>query len=331
MTDEEDEETRKHPVSARSPFAIGSMLQRRYRIEGILGTGGMSVVYMARHVQMNRNVAIKVPTTATSPRERARFLREGRAAAAIQHPNVCRVYDLGEHDGRSFLVMEYLEGRSLLDWMIESDTIQPDEAVAIALQLLAGLAAAHAVGFLHRDVKPANVILFGEPPTAKLLDFGLAKPITARPREANLTATGITVGTRPYMAPEQLSGRRDLDVRCDVYAAGAVLFHMLGGKLPFEGDGLSLALAIASGSHRDLGELAPTLPEPLVRAVHKAISARRDDRFPTANAFADALRSAMKPLDAADTEVVGDAGMKKLIAQAEEAARKRRAERLRRR
>ncbi|CAN5222169.1 hypothetical protein BH09MYX1_BH09MYX1_50920 [soil metagenome] len=325
MTDEEDEQTRRHPVSVRSgPFSIGSVLQGRYRIEGTLGTGGMSIVYIARHEAVNRNVAIKVPTNVGSPRERARFLREGRAAAAVQHPNVCRVFDLGDHDGQPFLVMEYLDGTSLLDWMIDSTTTDADDAVAIALQILGGLSAAHAVGFLHRDVKPANVILSGEPPRVKLLDFGLAKPIAQRPNDVNLTATGITVGTRPYMSPEQLRGKRDLDVRCDVYSAGALLFHMLAGKLPFGGDGISLALAITSGSHLDLGDLNPELPHGLIAAVHRAIRVNREERFSSAAVFADALRSAMKPLESADTDVVGDAGMKRLIAIAEEAARNRR-------
>ena len=311
-----DDLTKVAKLSELDPFAVGSLVQGRYRIEGIVGRGGMSVVYVARHEALDRTVVLKVPTTTTT-RERQRFLREARAAATIQHPNVCKVYDYGEHEGIAFLVMEYLEGRTLLDWMIEEDTLDEVDAVSFVRQILSALEAAHGHGFLHRDVKPANVILVGEPPKVKLLDFGLAKPLSPRPADPTLTATGVTVGTRPYMAPEQLSGRRDLDVRCDVYAAGAVLFHMLSGKLPFPGEGVELALAIASGSHLDLAELRPELPRGLVEAVHRALRLQRQDRFPTAKAFELALARVLPSPEDADTDVIGDAGMKALIAAAE--------------
>ncbi len=309
-------------ASEHDPFPPGTIVQSRYLIEGVLGRGGMSVVYIARHDALNRTVALKVPTSPSSSRERARFLREARAAAAIQHPNVCRIFDYGEQDGLPFLVMEYLDGRTLLDWMIEEDTFRPEDAVGVARQILAALGAAHATGFLHRDVKPANVILKGEPPKVKLVDFGLAKPLSPRPSDPTLTATGVTVGTRPYMSPEQLKGRRDLDVRCDVYAVGAVLFHMLSGKLPFPGDGLELALEIATGSHLDLGELVPELPPALVHAVHKAIRVQRDDRFPNTVAFAEALRAAVfgDPTPPQDS----NARLKAILSHQDENSRRRR-------
>ena len=272
----------------RSDWAAGTVIDGRYRIEGRIGRGAMATVYEAEHLGLGRRVAIKVPQATLELFDQARFLREVRTLAAIDHPNVCRVTDSGVFEGSTYMVMERLEGVVIADSMMKGRVFSIDQSVAIAKQILAGLSAAHAIGALHRDVKPGNTMILRRDQLAvKIFDFGLVKPTGIAPSE--VTETGITVGTPLYMAPEQLRGRRDLDERCDVYGAGATLFHMLAGRPPFEDVGQSLLLRVARGQHLDLGVVSPHVPAELVKIVHASMAMNRDERFASAEAFRAAL------------------------------------------
>ncbi|MEN8008213.1 MAG: serine/threonine-protein kinase, partial [Candidatus Krumholzibacteriota bacterium] len=209
-----------------------------YRIVSEIGRGGMGVVYLAEDTRLHCNRALKfLPITVTpdSPNH-VRLVNEARALAALEHHNICPVQEIGEHNGQTFIVMSYLEGRTLKDRMDEGP-IPLGEALEISRQISAGLAAAHAKGIVHRDVKPDNVMLTeangetGGPLRAVLMDFGIAKN-----RDTTLvTRTGTIMGTAAYMSPEQARGE-PVSAASDVWAVGVMLFEMLAGKRPFQGD-----------------------------------------------------------------------------------------------
>ena len=188
----------------------------------------MGVVYAARDERLQRTVALKTISSAMADGEtaRKRFWREARAAASVNHPNICLIHDIGEADGTLFIAMELLEGESLAD-RLKRGSMPVAEAVPVVLDILAALSALHRGGVIHRDVKPSNVFL--TPHGVKLLDFGLARHETTAPESLMLTRTGIAIGTPRYMAPEQLQDEA-VDSRADLFAVGAVLFEMLAGR-----------------------------------------------------------------------------------------------------
>ena len=211
----------------------------RYRIQRILGEGGMGVVYGALDESLGRPVAIKMIRQANADkRTRERLRREARAAASVSHPNICQLYEVSEEDGELFIVMELLEGESLAT-RIGRQPLSLSEATEATLSILAALEALHRRGIVHRDLKPSNVFL--TPVGLKLLDFGLARPMdsASAQTEARLTLPGTIVGTPHYLAPEQLLDQR-VDARSDLFAAGAVIFEMLSGEI-----GIRWALAPA--------------------------------------------------------------------------------------
>ena len=211
-----------------------------YKILSLLGSGGMGEVYRAHDSRLDRVVALKVlqGQLADQPDLRQRFEREARALAGLNHPHICALYDIGRENGDDYLVMECLEGESLQQ-KLEQGALPVEQAVLWAIQIADALDQAHRRGILHRDVKPGNIMLTGS--GVKLMDFGLAKVspplVIAGNMAANglLTASGKLVGTLPYMAPEQLAGR-EADVRTDVFALGAVLYEMIAGQRPFQGE-----------------------------------------------------------------------------------------------
>ena len=219
----------------RTLFAPGSEFAG-FRIERTLGQGGMGIVYLAREVRLDRLVALKVIRSelAEDERFRARFRDESRTAASIEHPRVVTVFGAGERDGLIFVSMRYVQGRDLGRLISTRGALPAEEAASLMAEVGDGLDAVHEAGLVHRDVKPANVLV-GEPglgddgPTAYLTDFGLAKIAAST---SGLTATGEVIGTIDYMAPEQIEGRR-VDARTDVYALGCVLFHAVTGEVPF--------------------------------------------------------------------------------------------------
>src|SRR4051794_7008428 len=202
-----------------------------YRIESVIGRGGMGVVYRAVELDLDRVVALKViaPELLEDPDIRARFLREARTAASIEHPNVIPVHAAGERDGVAYLVMRFVAGDDLRTLIQRDGPLSPGRAADVASHVGAGLDAIHRAGFIHRDVKPANVLVDGDG-HVYVTDFGLAKQVLSH---AGATRTGQWVGTLDYVAPEQIRGGR-VDARADVYALGGVLCFILTGHVPFE-------------------------------------------------------------------------------------------------
>ncbi len=272
----------------------------RYRLGRLLGEGGMGAVYEAEHLELGAIVAIKLLSDRYLGDADAveRFRREARAAAAIRHDHVVRVTDSGtDEEGTPFLVMERLEGESLGSLLKRHRRLPVEVAASVAREVLAGLEAAHAHGILHRDLKPGNIFLSREPGgrlRVKLLDFGISKLLDGA---SELTAEGAIVGTPHYMPPEQLRGQRDLDQRADLYAVGVLLFRMLGGQLPFEGQrSHTLYRNILEGRRRHLERLRPDVPEALRAVVDRALATDRDRRFPSARTMQEAIEGALPGL-----------------------------------
>ena len=259
----------------------------QYRIVELVGGGGMGVVYRAEDSELGRDVAIKLlhPGLAEDAAAKERFKQEARAASALDHPNVCTIYQAGEtEEGQLFLAMAYYEGETLKQ-RIARGPLPTGEAIEITAQIAHGLARAHAAGVIHRDIKPANIILtrHGD---AKILDFGLAKLAEG----ARMTREGTTVGTPAYMSPEQVRGR-ETDARADVWSLGVVLFEMLTGELPFRGGGESAIIhAILNEEPVDVGSLRPDLPGPLREILERALIKSRDERLQAASDVLELLR-----------------------------------------
>lgn len=266
---------------------IGRTLDH-YRVESKLGEGGMGVVYKARDFQLNRTVAVKVlpPEKIADPDRRERFVREARAASALNHPNIVAIYDIRSEEGVDFIVMEHVEGRTL-DEAIPPGGLRVAEALGYGVQIADALARAHAAGILHRDIKPSNVMLTGEG-RVKILDFGLAKlveptesaseaPTMARP----LTEEGVLVGTAPYMSPEQAEGR-SLDARSDIFSFGAVLYEMVTGRKPFTGDSrVAILSKILNAEPLAPHELAAAIPPDLEKTILRCLRKDPARRYQT--------------------------------------------------
>jgi hypothetical protein len=260
----------------------------RYRILAKLGQGGMGAVYKAHDTQLDRVVALKVPAFINPDGEiLTRFLREARAAATLQHPNVCPVYDVGQEGGIHYLTMAFIEGQPL-DWRGADGRPRPVRATAALVRKLAlALHEAHAKGIVHRDIKPANILVNrgGEP---ILMDFGLAVRVNAATNR--ITQDGTLLGTVGYMAPEQVEGNPDaIGPACDVYALGVVLYELLTGRLPFEGNPITVVAAIVTRAAPPPTEFRSDLPPKLVAVCTEALKKDPAERCPSMAAFAAAL------------------------------------------
>jgi len=274
-------------MTERPGTVDGRRLGGRYRMGALLATGGMGEVWAARDLLLDRPVAVKVLGGALAGDGRAaeRLRREARAAARLDHPNIARVLDLGEQDGRPYLVMELLEGESLAGRIDRAGAMAPAEAARVVAAVADALEAAHRAGVVHRDVKPGNVFLTsaGE---VKVLDFGIASAAG----EADLT-TGALLGTAAYLAPERALGQPATPA-ADVYSLGVVLYELLAGRRPFEcGSDIELAMAHLNAQPASLGLVAPSTPPSLVRACEHALAKDPAARPASAAAFARLLRS----------------------------------------
>jgi serine/threonine protein kinase len=272
---------------------LGSVIAG-YRIEERIGRGGMGVVYRAEHLNLRRRAAIKIiaPDLAESEGFRERFTREARVAAALQHPNIVTVYDAGEVDGLLYLAMQYIEGEDLAGRLRRERRLRPYRAIDVCRQVASALDAAHAMGLIHRDVKPANVLIEGR--TAFLTDFGLTKRLEGT--HAELTRAGDVVGTIHYVAPEQIEGRR-VSARSDVYSLGCLFYHCLAGQVPFAQDtDVAVIYAHLSEEAPRLSSLRPELPEGLDAVMAKALDKSPDRRFPSCG---DLISAARAVIDAA--------------------------------
>jgi Tol biopolymer transport system component len=268
-----------------------------YEIGAPLGAGGMGAVYRARDSRLARDVAIKVlsPNAAGDPATRQRFQREARAVAALTHPHICAIHDVGSADDRDFLVLELVDGESLAA-RLQRGPLPLAEALARAGEIAAAVGHAHREGVVHRDLKPANIMLTSS--GVKVLDFGLARIIRGEGGPANdttatalmLTEPGVIMGTLPYMAPEQIEGRT-VDARADVFAFGAVFYEMLTARRAFDAPShASLVAAILRDQPAPLRSLDPSLPPSVERLIETCLAKNPDDRFSTMNDVALALR-----------------------------------------
>ena len=269
-----------------------------YTLESSLGRGGMGSVYVATHDRLDRKVALKVIAADLAHDEefRARFLREAQLAASLDHPNVIPVYDAGEAEGVLFLAMRYVPGSSLHQLLGERMVMSPAETVRIAEEVGGALDTAHAAGLVHRDVKPANILLAEPGGHVYLCDFGLAKRMSS----PGTTRTGFFLGTADYCAPEQIEGR-EVDARADVYSLGGVVFHCLTGRPPFARDSEFAVLQAHLGDvARPVSEVRAELPRSLDQVVATALAKRPDDRYASAGAFTKALRESFADETVAD-------------------------------
>jgi serine/threonine-protein kinase len=272
------------------------VLRDKYELQRELGAGGMGTVYLARHLLLQQPVAVKVlnPAAVDTPVAIERFLREARALAAVRHPAVCQVFDVDTNaDGLPFIVMEYLEGKTLDQVMRAEPETSFSERVRWIIEAAEGLAAAHAQGIVHRDVKPANLILAGpKPGVVKVLDFGVAK----RKEDQGAQLTGdAAVGTVKYMSPEQLLGE-GVDARSDVWSLAVTLYQLLARKFPFDAETIGQYVhAVISTPPHPLAERGVDVPAPLWEALDHALKPI-EQRTPNMKRFIADLRAAMKDL-----------------------------------
>lgn len=269
-------------------FAIGTVIER-YRIEAILGEGGMATVYRVRHEQLDTLYALKVlGLDGTNVRER--LLREGKVQASLRHPNIVEVRDVLDVNGAPGLLMEFIDGVAMDQWL---ERHQPDseEALTLFRGILAGVGHAHAEGFIHRDLKPANVMLQvqGDQLIPKITDFGLAKLIES-PTDQRKTRTGSTMGTPSYMPPEQFSDASSVDRRADLYALGCILYELFCGRKPFdEPKLLDMFAKIRIGSYPAPREINPAIPEAVARCIEKLVTVEPENRLSDCAAILNVL------------------------------------------
>src|SRR5579863_5081881 len=279
---------------APEAYALVGQTVAHYKVLRKLGSGGMGVVYEAEDIRLGRRVALKFLPEKLVCDERAlrRFEREARAASSLNHPNICTIYEVEEHDHQPVIVMELLEGINLKQ-RIQQGPISTDELLDFGIQTSDALAAAHAKGIVHRDIKPANMLIVGH--GIKVLDFGLAKvcgpPVAAdQSEEEALTLDGVIPGTTSYMSPEQVRGE-EIDARSDLFSLGIVLYEMATGHRPFVGKNRVLLMdAILNAKPAPATKLNSSLPAPLETILTRALEKKRENRFQRASDICSDLK-----------------------------------------
>ena len=265
------------------------VLAERYEIETELGEGGMARVFRGTDRVLDRTVAVKVLASqfARDDSSVARFRREAQSAAALNHPNVVSVFDTGSNDGVHWIVMEFVEGRTLKDVIAEDGPLEPGRALQIARSVALALSSAHDNGLVHRDVKPANIMITPSGDT-KVMDFGIARAATST-GDPTLTKTGFVMGTAAYLSPEQAQGK-PVDARSDIYSLGCVLYEMLAGRPPFEGSSpVAVASAHMSAEPEPISRVSPNVSREVEAVVARAMQKDPDERYQDAGDMADDL------------------------------------------
>lgn len=274
--------------SSGGGYGIGRVLNGRYQLISVVGGGGMAQVYKARDNVLGRVVAVKVlrEQYSTDSQFVARFRREAQAAANLAHPNIVNVYDVGQDGDVHYIVMEYINGESLKEYIQRSAPLPISKAIAVAVQILAGVEYAHRSGLIHRDIKPQNVLISPDG-TVKVTDFGIAKSVS----DLGLTEAGLALGTAHYFSPEQAKGERVVP-QSDIYAVGVTLFEMLTGRIPFESESvMGLAFKHIAEDPPSVRELNPSVPPRLEAIVAKSLAKDPQERFGSGAEMEKALRA----------------------------------------
>jgi eukaryotic-like serine/threonine-protein kinase len=282
---------------------VGEVLADRYELEELVGTGGMSSVFRAHDRLLDRKVALKILHQQYSGDDEyvERFRREARSVAALSHPNIVTVIDRGEHEGRQFIVFEYVAGENLKRLIERRGPAPVATALELAMEIARGLSFAHQQGLVHRDVKPQNVLLNGDG-AAKVTDFGIARSLDV---QHGMTQTGTVLGTSDYIAPEQAQGQR-VDEHTDVYSLGVVLYELLTAQVPFPGENfVAVAMRHINEPPPPIRDKRPDVPPRVEAAVQRAMAKRPEDRFATMVDFCGELEACLSELQAgAGTQVV---------------------------
>lgn len=287
---------------------IGTTIDKKYRIESLIGRGGMGTVFRATHTWTNRAVALKIlqPQYAENDAVVLRFLREARAAASFRHPNVVEVLDMGAlPEGGAYMALAFLDGESLASVLERSTRLSVEEAFVVLVPVMRALSLAHSRGIVHRDIKPDNLFLARNDEGATiptLLDFGIAK---LEDSHGKVTTTGVIFGTPQYMSPEQARGVSDIDGRADVWSMAAVWFECLTGQPPFDAPVPTALIAkLLSERAPYVNEKNPAIPAAIAAAVDRGLEPNRDARYSSMDAFVDALLEAAQRDDIRTTQVV---------------------------
>jgi serine/threonine protein kinase/HAMP domain-containing protein len=296
---------RKGVRGRASPQGIDPMDRLgRYQIREIIGEGAMARVYKAYDPEIDRTLAIKLlkPQLGENDQYRGRFLREARAAGVLSHPNIVTIFDVGVDEKRPYIAMELIEGMTLGDLVRTDKNLSIKEIVEIGIQLTRALDYAHRKGIVHRDVKPGNIMLMDESKTVKVADFGICRMDNAGMEETQRTQMGDVLGTPNYMSPEQVNGEK-VDSRSDLFSAGVVLYKLLMGVVPFEGDSvITVAYKIAKTDPPPMSKMRPEIPLSLRRIVERSLKKQPDKRFQTGEEFAQALIGVARELNEEETK-----------------------------
>lgn len=280
---------------------IGVTLNERYEVTGKLGQGGMGAVYEAKHTLIGKRVAVKVLLEKHAEKDQivARLKQEAKLASSIGHDNIVDITDFGTTlQGRTFVVMEYLEGQSLGALISKHGRLEGNRVVAICAQIASALAAAHEKGIVHRDIKPENIFLVsrGDKDFVKVVDFGISKSMEAEDEDVRLTQTGMVLGTPLYMSPEQARGDDDLDHRIDIYALGVILYESVTGEVPFQGKNyLNILTQVISDEPRNPSEIVPDVDRDLESVILKAMAKDREQRYQSMDEIAADLAALADP------------------------------------
>jgi serine/threonine-protein kinase len=285
----DDSQPQDNPLAER----LAHVLEGAYTLEGEIGRGGMGVVFLARDLALNRRVAIKVlpPELAFRQEIKTRFMREAQTAARLSHPHIVPIHAVGDEGGLVYFVMGYVDGESLAARLRRRHALPPEEVRRIMKETADALGMAHAMGVVHRDIKPDNILLEGTRRRVMVTDFGIAKALS-QAAPGTLTGTGIAIGTPHYMSPEQAAGEREIDARSDLYALGVVAYEMATGELPFHAPTVpGILMKHISEVAPDIKRSRPELPDDLATCIMRCLEKDPESRWPTAESLVRALDS----------------------------------------